>query len=106
MQETLKMKDSIKEETSSDKFTPDVPERIGSNKGNGKGKTNSDTPTGKGSANDVHEDEVYTEDTTKVEKSESDEVPETKGGVVAIFAQPAKDGSCNVPDMKSGPEHR
>ena len=42
MQEMLKMKDSIQKETSSDKFTPDVPERIGSDKGNGKGKADSD----------------------------------------------------------------
>ena len=74
------MKDSIQKETSSDKFTPDVPERIGSDKGNGKGKADSDTSTGKDLANDVHKDENHIEDTMKVEKSESDVDPETNGG--------------------------
>ena len=40
----------------------------------------------------------------KIEKSESDVDPETKGGEVAVVAQPAKDENCTVPDMKSGSE--
>ena len=80
MQEMSKMKDSIQKETSSDKFTPDVPERIGSDKGNGKGKADSDTSTGKDSANDIHKDENHIEDTMKVAMSESGENLETKGG--------------------------
>ena len=80
MQEMSKMMDSIQKETNSDKFTPDVLERIGSDKGNGKGKADSDTLTGTDSANDIHKDENHIEDTMKVAKSESGENPETKGG--------------------------
>ena len=74
------MKDSIQKGTSSDKVIPDVQKRIGRDKGNGKGKTDSDTSTGKDLANDVHKDENHIEDTMKVEKSESDVDPETNGG--------------------------
>ena len=69
MQEMSKMMDSIQKETNSDKFTPDVLERIGSDKGNGEGKADSDTLTGTDSANDIHKDENHIEDTMKFTKS-------------------------------------
>ena len=74
------MMDSIHEETNSDKFIPDVLERMGSDKGNGKGKADSDTSIGKDLANDVHKDINHIEDTMKVAKSELGENSETKGG--------------------------
>ena len=102
MQDTLIMKDSTEEETSSDKVTPDIPERIGSKMGNGKGEMDPDILNGIDIANDVNEDKDYIKDTTKVERSESDVGPETKGDAVAIVTQPAKVKICNIPDMKSG----
>ena len=90
--------------TGSDRVTPDIPERIGSKLGNGKGEMDPDTLTGKDVANDVYEDEDYIENTTKVERPESDVGPETKGDAVAIITQPAKIKICNVPDIKSGSE--
>ena len=98
------MKNSMKERTSFDKFTPEIPDRIGSKKGNGKGETDSDTSTGKDLTNDVHKDKDYTEDATIAEKSESDADPETKRGAIAIVTQPAKDEICSVPEIKSGSE--